>query len=354
MIRLRVSRTWPAVFLLGTSLSCSEGTSPTAPGLEGGPNQFTGPVFEDTLIIVDTLIVQPFPLMQDNFSRTVAEGWGTAEVGGPWKVNALGPTFRVDGSRGVIDVSDIMARMAFGGGVESYGLNVEGIVSFSVDRAPDGLDRFHTVQVYARRTDRQNHYRYRVRIFGKGKMDVRLEKQAAGISTWLTGNLPLDITFTPGAKYWIRWEAVGTSPSTTVQMRVWPDGTVEPTTWHASAVTSEPLLDVSGTTGVRFQAPRSEQVTWPIQLFVDDLQYVPAASTEPVPECSYPCTPCCTPCFYDPCTPCFYDPCTPCFYDCSRLIMCLHEQQITVCRYPPESYDEKVTAAAGSEPGPRN
>jgi hypothetical protein len=85
--------------------------------------------------------------------------------------------------------------------------------------------------------------------------------------------ITLNITFSPGTKYWIRWEAFGRSPATTVRMRVWRDGDPEPAEWHASAVIDEPLLDVSGTTGVRFQAPVG-QVNWPIRLFVDDLEYV--------------------------------------------------------------------------------
>src|SRR5215211_7025736 len=126
-------------------------------------------------------------------------------------------------------------RKATGQGLATYGLNVEGRVSFSVDRAPDGSGRFHTFQVYARRNDREsegnNHYRFRVRIFGRGTMDLSIEKQVNGVGSWLIEGVPLDITFTPNAKIWVRWEAFGTSPSTTVRMRVWRDGTTEPTAW---------------------------------------------------------------------------------------------------------------------------
>jgi PKD repeat protein len=217
-------------------------------------------------------------LLKDSFSRVLAEGWGDAEVGGPWLLSSPGPIFRVDGTSGIIEVSDGTAQNAVGAGLQSYGVNVEGVVSFSIDRAPDAASRFHTVQVYARRNDRvsdgNNYYRYRVRVLGTGAMDVRLEKNVNGVPTWLTDITPLDISFSPGTRYWIRWQAVGTSPSTNVRLRVWAEGTPEPTAWHAAAVVDEPALDENGTTGVRFQAPTLDQVNWPVRLVVDDLHYV--------------------------------------------------------------------------------
>ena len=119
----------------------------------------------------------------------------------------------------------------------------------------------------------QNYYRYRVRILGNGTMDVRIEKSVSNTVSSLTNILPANLTFVAGAKYWIRWEAIGRSPSTNVRMRVWQDGVSEPTTWQASAVVNEPRLDAGGTTGFRFQGPSSSQVNWPVRLSVDDLQY---------------------------------------------------------------------------------
>jgi hypothetical protein len=218
-------------------------------------------------------------LIADSFSRIVSDGWGNADVGGAWRLDPmrLSAKFSVDGSRGVVELHDTEARKAVADGLAAYGLNVQGLISISVDRAPDAAGEFHTIQVYARRNDREswgnNHYRFRLRIFGSGTMDLRIEKQVNGASTWLTDNRPTNLTFSPAAKYWIRWEATGTSPATTVRVRVWRDGTTEPTTWHASATSNEPLLDVSGTSGVRVDAPDTQQVNWPIRIFVDDLQY---------------------------------------------------------------------------------
>jgi PKD repeat protein len=354
MIRLCVPRTWPTIFLLGTALSCTDGTLPTEPafnltsdlglnvppvahaggpysGTAGTPIMFDGRgssdvdghvpltyawsfgdgstgtgvspthsyaaagVYVVTLTVTDAAGQSSLPavtaanvsaatappsnaLVIDSFSRVVAEGWGNADVGGNWFVSTPGPTFRVDGARGIVEVSSNQPQNAVGRALETYGRDVEGLISFSLDRAPDVASQFHTVQVYARRDDRvtdgDNYYRYRVRVFGNRAVDIRIEKNVDGVLSFVTDNIPINVTFSPGAQYRVRWQAVGTSPSTTVRMRVWQGGTVEPTTWQASAVVDEPALDDSGTTGVRFQGPGADQVSWPVRLSVDDLAYI--------------------------------------------------------------------------------
>jgi hypothetical protein len=221
----------------------------------------------------------PNVLIRDTFSRVQAEGWGRADIGGRWYMNVPGPIFSVDGQAGIIQIDNAGPQNVVGRGTGGYGLDVVGLVSFSIDRAPDALRETHSVQVYARRNDRVGDgdffYRYRVRVFGSNAMDVRIEKNIGigPISAWLTEPIPLATTFSPGVKYWVRWEAFGKSPATTVRMRVWREGDAEPTEWHASAVVDEPKLDVSGTTGVRFQGPVSGQLNWPVRLIVDDLEY---------------------------------------------------------------------------------
>src|SRR5688572_28702738 len=132
-------------------------------------------------------------LLKDAFSRTVAQGWGNADVGGAWGTSNSGP-FRVDGSSGIIEVSNTGPQIVVGTHLATYGSDVAGLASFSLNRAPDAADRFHTVQVYALRNDRvnfgHNYYRYRVRIFGNGTMDVRVEKSVDNSESFVTSILP--------------------------------------------------------------------------------------------------------------------------------------------------------------------
>jgi PKD repeat protein len=226
----------------------------------------------------------PITLLADGFSRFSSDGWGNADVGGAYRLDPRSSSakFTIDGSRGVIELHGTQPLKAVGSGLDTYGLDVDGLISVSADRAPDAPGEYHLIRVYARRNDRDsfghNLYRFRLRIFGSGTMDVRIEKEigsATGtVATSLTGNQPLNLTFSPGAKYWIRWEATGTSPATTLRVRVWLDGTPEPaTTWHAAVVHDEPRLDVSGTSGIRINAPDNGQINFPIRFFVDDFLY---------------------------------------------------------------------------------
>jgi PKD domain-containing protein len=218
----------------------------------------------------------PSVLVKDRFSRTVASGWGTAEAGGPWRIDVqVRSAFRVNGTEAQIVAPDNNPRNAIA--TEGYGMNANGLASYSIDRAPDDPSRFHTVQVYARRDDRvgdgDNYYRYRVRTFGNGTMDVRVEKRVSAVSTWLAVDKKLPAVFAPGRKFWVRWECIGASPATHVRMRVWVHGTAEPSTWDVDLAVNEPALDRIGTTGFRIQVPSSGQVTFPVIFSFDDLEY---------------------------------------------------------------------------------
>jgi hypothetical protein len=198
----------------------------------------------------------PSLLVSDSFTRSLSGRWGTADAGGVWRRSSTPGIFDVNGTRGLITAAPGSAHnivATFG-----YGVNVAGLMSFSVNAAPDSATRFHTVEAYARRNDHvgdgDNFYRFRVRLFGDGKMDVRLVKSAAGVETWLTDNTAVTVQWQAGKQYWMRWEAVGTSPSTALAMKVWAEGTEEPAAWQVTTTVNAPQLDAPGTTGVRVEA----------------------------------------------------------------------------------------------------
>jgi PKD repeat protein len=227
-------------------------------------------------------------IIEDAFSRVISSGWGSADIGGAWYVDSSTVShFTVDGSQGVIAAVNSHPQNVVGLGpihgssaLEGYGLDVTGLLSLRLDRAPDigadGSSLHHLVQVYARRNDRltdgDNYYRFWIRP-SQTNIDVRIEKNVKGVLTPVTSGTQIPATFDTTATWRVRWEVFGRSPATTLRMRVWKDGTTEPTIWHASAVINEPALDLSGTTGVRFRTS-SEQVNFPVRLYIDDLQYV--------------------------------------------------------------------------------
>jgi large repetitive protein len=223
---------------------------------------------------------EPQILVRDSFNRSVASGWGWPDVGPAWFEGQSAADYSVEGGVGLIAKPDASARNVIarsGNSSQGYGRNVDGIASFRIDTAPDDESSFYTVQVYSRRDDREtsglNYYRYRVRAFGHGRMDLRIEQNVDGTSTWLSDNTVIQTVWEVGEKFWIRWEAKGTSPNTVLRMRVWRDGSSEPSGWNLQTTVNEPGLDIIGTTGFRVSGPSSGQTTFPVIFALGDLEY---------------------------------------------------------------------------------
>jgi trimeric autotransporter adhesin len=221
-------------------------------------------------------------LVRDGFARTANLGWGRADVGPFWHIAGQEPRdFRVEGGHGFITKDDdgprnVIARSA--NSTEGYGMNVRGTATFRIEVGPDDPQRFFTVETYARRNDLDGdggfYYRYRVRLFGFGRIDVRLEKRVDNVSTWISDNMVISTVWEPGQTYRLRWEAIGSSP-TAVRFRIWPEGTQEPSAWHVEREVNEPNLDIAGTTGFRFEGPSgSEQTSFPVEIAFGSVEYV--------------------------------------------------------------------------------
>lgn len=213
-------------------------------------------------------------LVSDSFTRLLSGRWGTADAGGWWIRSSTPGTFYADGQHGLIAADPASVHNIVP--TTGYGVDVTGIMSFSLNSAPNEAGRFHVVETYARRndlvTDGNNYYRYRIRLFGDGTTDLRLLQNADSVQTWLTDNTPISLQWQPGQRYWMRWQAVGTSPATNLAMKVWADGTAEPDSWQLTAVTNAPDLDLPGTTGFRVEvSPWSSPVSTVFSF--DDLIY---------------------------------------------------------------------------------
>lgn len=273
---------WCSLMLATFLASCADPTS----HVQGSPPEIKAPRLEITGTGGASAVTV---LGSDTFSRILTGGWGAADIGGSWSVSSSDPAiFSVNEEAGLISVPSTTPRSATLDGAQ--GLDVSGLVSFSIDRAPDNSSRFHTIELYARRdASGDSYYRYRVRAFGNGTMDIRAEHKVSGVSTWLSDNTDIPAQWQPGVKYWVRWECIGSSPSTAVRMRVWQDGTMEPSTWQITTSADAPALDAAGSTGIRVAGPSRDQVTYPITFAFDDLEYVsPQPNDAPVANAGGP------------------------------------------------------------------
>ena len=114
-------------------------------------------------------------------------------------------------------------------------------------------------------------YRGRVRIQSTGAMIAQLQKVVAGTETTLASANVTGLTYVPGMKLRIRVQAQGASP-TTLRLKVWEDGTTEPTAWRVTTTDATDGLQVAGSVG--FDPFVSGSATTPSVVRYDDLSAV--------------------------------------------------------------------------------
>jgi RHS repeat-associated protein len=201
----------------------------------------------------------------DDFGRTVADGWGTADTGGSWS----GTTADHDVGSGVgtVALTSATNRNAYLTSVSIR--DQEALVRVKVDRLAVGGDLFSWL--FLRRQDSSNYYQARLTFTTTAKTVVSLVETAGGSSTVLaaaTTSLP----HTTSDWYWLRASVTGTT-ATTFKARLWKDGTTEPGAWTIETTdTSVPAaLQNAGHIGIRMQADGGYSGSFPIVASYDGL-----------------------------------------------------------------------------------
>ncbi|WP_024285418.1 PKD domain-containing protein [Cellulomonas sp. KRMCY2] len=163
-------------------------------------------------------------LAQDDFARTVANGWGTADVGGPWTTSGAASLFAVTGGAGRHTLNAGATAGSFLTGVSATDTEVQ--VTVSADRVPSATT-FLTVQGRRVGTDA---YAARLRLAADSSVQLHVTR---GNGTPVAGGVVTGLTFAAGDQLQVRLQVEGTSP-TTVRAKVWKVGTTEPATWNAT------------------------------------------------------------------------------------------------------------------------
>jgi hypothetical protein len=166
------------------------------------------------------------PVGSDAFARTLASGWGTADRGGAWQLAyGTGGTSSTDGTAGSMFLAngqmqtmqlanpaprdvDMRVRMKF---PTTPGSVVAGLVARRQACAGGPPEGCH-VRIVA--------------IANNGEIYLR----GAGSNGYLWSDIDTGIAWSGSDRYWIRARIVGTSP-TTIQAKLWKDGTTEPSAW---------------------------------------------------------------------------------------------------------------------------
>ncbi|WP_460605060.1 PKD domain-containing protein [Jatrophihabitans fulvus] len=181
----------------------------------------------------------------DGFDRTVAKGFGAADLGYGWTVG---------GNSANASVSAGSARYALtAAGTQLTGTltrvprtDSEVSVAFSLPVVPVGAAA--TTTVVTRRVSSGNEYDTKVLVYPDRRITLRVTKVVAGKETILAGPVLVASPYTAGTVLRVRAQASGTG-TTALRARVWRDGDAEPSSWAATATDSSAELQAAGYPG---------------------------------------------------------------------------------------------------------
>lgn len=184
-------------------------------------------------------------LAEDVFARTVASGWGTANVGGSWSAcnGTCTALYSVASGTGRVSVAASKGPEIYLGGVSAT--NIDAVVDVTIDRPATGAGTY--VALVGRGGYREG-YRGKVRLMPDGSLQLSVTRAIAGVETSL-GSAAMPIgTYTAGETLKLRMQVQGTSP-TTLRLRVWKSSLAEPSAWQVSTTDATETLQKAGTIG---------------------------------------------------------------------------------------------------------
>lgn len=168
--------------------------------------------------------------INDQFTRTTSNGWGTdADSGILWAHTSLS-VWSTNGTAGQCALA--------AAGASAFALPANDVVgaddaevSYVVSLSAVTTGAAWASSAVLRYSSTINYYRLQVELGLAGAITAKIVKVVAGVSTDLTSSNATGLTYSAGTKIRLRARAIGP----TLQIRCWLDGNTEPTVWHAQA-----------------------------------------------------------------------------------------------------------------------
>jgi PKD repeat protein len=181
------------------------------------------------------------PLVSDTFSRTVTNGLGTADVGGPWTLTSSASNFSTTGTVGMIKLASAgSGPTATLGAVGSADVDLS--LNMSLDKASSGSGTYVSVAV---RKVGTSEYRTTAKFLAGGSVQLQLLKIVNGASTSLKTVTVAGLTYTAGDTETLQFQVSG-SATVTLNAKIFKAGTTEPSAWQATATDSSATLSTTG------------------------------------------------------------------------------------------------------------
>ncbi len=183
----------------------------------------------------------------DAFNRTVSGGWGSADVGGAW--SGTDATFSVAPGSGKITLSSATNKNANLTSVSARDQEV--LFKLNVNKFATGGDTIAWVAL--RRQSSSTFYSARIAFKASKAIGLSFVRTSNNTATTI-GSGTASPTHVLADSYWLRVQISGTT-ATNGKMRLWKDGTTEPTTWTVNSTdnSTPTALRGNGHIGVRFQ-----------------------------------------------------------------------------------------------------
>jgi PKD repeat protein len=223
----------------------------------------------DTQVATGTVTITDL-YAADKFGRTVANGLGTADNGGPWTLSGTAANFAVNGGTAKITGAVSQNRAGYMTSARQTDLDLRQSLSLNVVSNGGGA----YVSIIGRRVSTGNDYRLKLRYMADGRVNAYLVRLVGNVETILTNITVPGITANPGDVLRTRFLITGTNP-TTVRAKIWRKGTMEPAAWLLTATDNTPaVLQAPGDSGVLLYLSGSWVGTLPV-LSLDDVKIGP-------------------------------------------------------------------------------
>lgn len=207
----------------------------------------------------------------DQFSRSIVDGWGSADIGGSYSLSGAAANFDVDGSAGTITIpTPGNGRSAKLQSVSA--LDLDFTFRVKTDKLAAGSNQ--SAYFIARSVSSNTEYWCQVRISTSKTVHLRAVKVVSGTQTLIGTEVQVSgLTHAANSYIRVRGQVVGTNP-TTIRLKAWADGGTEPSSWMYTVSDSTASLQAAGAVGLRAFLP-SAVTNAPVVFTFDDLLVTP-------------------------------------------------------------------------------